>query len=97
RPLQQIAPGLQGVFTPFAGEPLPDLVPGPGRLDDPQPVAGRSRVRRLRGEDVDRVAGLQLVVEWYQPAADARTHATMPHLRVDGIGEVDGGRPSREV
>ena len=53
---QVVASGLDGVFAPFPREPLPDLVAGPGRDDDLQPVAGRPGVGHLRREDLHGVA-----------------------------------------
>src|ERR1700722_5006397 len=43
-------------FAALLGEPLPDLVPGPGALHELEPVPARSGLGRLGGEDLHRVA-----------------------------------------
>src|SRR5205807_6277504 len=83
------AAGLDGVLAALAAEPLADLVAGPRRNGDLQPVARRARARDLRREDLDRVSRRQLRVERYQPAVDARADAAMADLGVDRVGEVD--------
>ena len=53
---QLVAAGLDGVLAPLAGEPLADLVRGPRRADDLQPVPLRAGALDLRREDLDGVA-----------------------------------------
>ncbi len=84
-----LAPVLDRLFAALLGEPLADLRPGAGALDEAEPVAAGSGVLVLRGEDLDGVAVLQFGVEGDEPAVDARAHRLVPHLGVDGVGEVD--------
>src|SRR4029450_12502483 len=63
QPLELLPAVLERVLAPLAAEPLPDLVAGAWRLDPSEPVLRRSLTPRLGGQDVDRVAGPQLVVE----------------------------------
>src|SRR6202042_374019 len=53
RPGQLLPPVLYGVLTALPGEPLSDLVAGPGGGDDLEPVARRTGRRRLRCEYLD--------------------------------------------
>ena len=54
---------LGGGLPALLGEPVPDLVPGPGALDEPQPVPARRGVRRLGGEDLHGVAVVQRALQ----------------------------------
>src|ERR1035437_2662280 len=59
--LQQLAPRVLGVLARLRLEPLLDLVARTRGLDHRQPVA-RGAALALGGEDLDDVAGAQLVV-----------------------------------
>ena len=91
-----LAPGLDGVLAALAGEPLADLVAGPRRGDDLQPVARRAGGGDLRGDDLDGVARVQLGVEREQPAVDPGADAAVTDLGVDRVGEVDRRRAGRQ-
>ena len=76
---------------------MPDLVPRPGALDEPQPVPARRRVHRLGGEDLDGVAVVQSIDS--SATSLPLTRAPMravPHLGVDGVGEVHRGGALRQ-
>ncbi len=47
-------------------------------------------------EDLDRVPVVQRGVQRDEPAVDPRAHALVAHIGVDGVGEVDRGRPLRQ-
>ena len=95
-PRQLLAPVLDGVLTALPAEPLADLVAGPGRGHDLQPVPRRPGGRRLRGEDLDRVGRVELRLERDQPAVDPGPDAAVPDLGVDDVGEVDRRRAGRQ-
>ena len=76
-------------------EPLPDLLPGSGRLHEVEPIPRRP-VRRLGGEDLHDVAVHEAVVEGDHPAVDLGPDAVMADRGVDPVGEVDGGAPRRQ-
>src|SRR6266540_1745773 len=94
---QRLLAGLDGVLATLLGEPLPDLVARPRCLDDRQPVPRRTGVGCLGGEDLDRLAVLERVLQRHQPLVDARAHAAVADLGVHGVGEVDRGRARREL
>src|SRR6266581_3255332 len=94
---QRLLAGLDGVLATLLGEPLPDLVTRPRCLDDRQPVPRRTGVGCLGGEDLDRLAVLERVLQRHQPLVDARAHAAVADLGVHGVGEVDRGRARREL
>src|SRR6266542_2701862 len=94
---QRLLAGLDGVLAALLGEPLPDLVARPRCLDDRQPVPRRTGVGCLGGEDLDRLAVLERVLQRHQPLVDARAHAAVADLGVHGVGEVDRGRARREL
>jgi len=52
---------------------------------------------RLRRQDLDRVTRDELVVQGHQLAAHLRADRAVAHVRVDGVGEVDGGGALRQV
>ena len=72
------------------------LVLARGRGDEGQPVPGRPGSLRLRGEDLDDVAGLQLALQRDQPAVHPRADAAVPDLGVHRVGEVDRRRAGRQ-
>ena len=82
--------------APLAAEPLADLVAGPRRRDEAQPVLRRPGGLDLRREDLARVAARQLVVERHQPAVDLGADAGVADLGVHGVGEVDRRRADRQ-
>ena len=92
-----VAALLEGVLAPLPAEPLADLVARPRRRDEPEPVLRRALALRLRGEDVDRVAGAQLVVEGHELAVHLGADRAVPDLGVDRVGEVDRRRAGRQV
>ena len=62
---------------------------------DREPVARRPAAR-LRGEDLDEVAVLQVVVERDDPAVHLGADGPVADVRVDGVREVDGARAGRQ-
>ena len=68
-------------------EPGLDLVAGAGGLDQREPVARRAALA-LGGEDLDDVAGLQLVVQRDDLAVHARADAAVADVGVDLVREV---------
>src|SRR5207249_9945184 len=70
QPLERIAALLKRILPPLPAEPLTDLVAGPGSLHEPQPILGWSLTVRLRGDDLDRIPGAQLVVQRHELPAD---------------------------
>ena len=87
---------LQRLFSPFLGEPLSDLGLGARRDHEGLPVARRSGVGRLRGEDLDHFAVFQLAFQRDESAVDPRTDAAVSDLGVHRVGEVDRCRPGRQ-
>ena len=73
----------------------PDARLGARRLHQLEPVLRRRLVRG--GDDLDRVAALQLVAQRHELAVDARAGAVPADLRVDAVREVDHRRADREV
>src|SRR5687768_1745105 len=84
---QRIATLCERVLTTLTCEPLTDLVARSWGLHHLEPVARRRR-RTLRGDDLDGVAGDELVVQGDETPVDARTHRSVPYLGVDRIREV---------
>ena len=68
-------------------DPLLDLVPGPGGADVAQPVA--ARLGGGAGEDLDRIAALELPVQRRDPAVDLGALALETDLGVHVEREVD--------
>ena len=97
QPLDGIATVIQGILATTAREPLTDLRASSGRLHELQPVLRRPLALRLRRQDVDAVAGPQLVVQRDELAADLGADGPMADLGVDRVREVHGGRARREV
>ena len=75
-------------------DPLLDLLPGARGADVAQPVA--ARLGRRAGEDLDRVAALELPVQRRDPAVDLGALALEPDLGVHVEREVDGGGALRQ-
>ena len=67
-----------------------DLVAGAGRLDEREPVARRAALA-LGGEDLDDVAGGELVVQRDDLAVDLGADAAVPDVGVDLVREVERG------
>ena len=86
--------GLDRLLAPLLGEPLLDLLLGPRRGDELQPVARGPGALGLRGEDLDDLAVLELALERDEPAVDAAADALVADLGVHGVGEVDRRRPA---
>ena len=78
------------------GEPLADLVPGPGALDEVKPVPVGARLLRLGGEDLDRVAVVEGGLERDQAAVDPGAGGAVADVGVDRVGEVDRGGALRQ-
>src|SRR4029079_16043462 len=95
RLVERVAALLLGLAAGLALEPLPDLVASPCRPGDREPVARRP-TPRLRGEDLDEVAVLQVVVERNDPAVHLGADSPVADVRVDGVCEVDGARAGRQ-
>ena len=89
--LQQLAAGVLGVVARLGLEPGADLVARARRLDQRQPVARRAALA-LGGEDLDDVAGLQLVVQRDDLAVDLGADAAVADVGVDLVGEVQRRR-----
>ena len=77
-------------------EPLIDLILRLGGMYILQPVCGWS-LGVLRGDDLDSVTILDLIVQWNQTTIDLSSHHAVTNCRVDGVGEVDGGGSLRQV
>ena len=83
------------LLAPLLLEPDANLLRGSRRLDEAQPVAARS-MRSLRGEDLEDVTVLELVVERHHAAVGLGADAAMPNLGVDPVGKIDGRRARRQ-
>src|SRR6185436_2005361 len=83
RELHLVRELLERVLAPLATEPLPDLVAGARRLDPSEPVLRRSLALRLRGQDVDRIARSQFVVERNELAVHLGADGPVPDLGMD--------------
>src|SRR5690606_7462029 len=59
---------LDRFVAAFLGEPLADLVPGPGALDKSKPVLAGTGIRVLRCENLDNVAAVQHSLQRNQTA-----------------------------
>ncbi len=75
-------------------QPVLDLVAAARRLDDRQPVPA-GLVSRL-GEDLDDIAGMQLVAQRDHASIHLRAHAAVPDFGVNGVGEIDRRRFPRQ-
>ena len=95
-PGQLFAAGFNCLFPPFLGEPLADLVACTRRSDKGQPVAAGACVFVLRGEDLNNVAVLQRGVQRQKSSVDAGADCLVPHLGVNGVGEVNRRRTGRQ-
>ncbi len=90
RVLEQLASGVLGVTTVLRLEPVLDLVPRPGGLDQSQPITRRSALP-LGGQHLADVAGTQRVGERHDLAVDLGADAAMTDVGVDLVGEVQRG------
>src|SRR4030042_872300 len=72
--------------SPSARGALAEPRLGAARLHEGEPVLRRVRVGR--GEDLDRVAVLQLVAERDELPVHLRADGVLADLRVDGVGDV---------
>ena len=79
----------------FFFEPLPDFASRMGRLHDFDPVLARA-VGVLGGENLDDVAGFQLVIKRYDPAVHPGPDRTVADLGMDPIGKIERNRTSRQ-
>ena len=93
--LEQLGPDLEAAAALLDLDPVADALLRARGRDDLQPVLARGLAGR--GDDLDRVAALQLVLERDELAVDARAGAVLADLRVDAVREVDDGRARREV
>ena len=89
-PLQQPLPDLQTPLGLLHAKPVLDLVLGPRRLDELQPVT----MRHLAGSrrDLDRVAASELILERHHFAVDLGPVAVVADLGVNGVRKVDRRR-----
>src|SRR5206468_12241309 len=84
------------VLAPLAGEPGADLVAGPSRPHELEPVT-RGTAALLGGQRLDDVTAAQLVVERDDLAVHLRPDAAVADVGVDRVGEVEGRRAGRQV
>ena len=89
---QQVLAAVDRLFAAFLAEPLPDLVAGPGALDEVLPVLAGPGALRLGGEDLHPVAVVQFAVERDELSVDPCSDGAVAHLGVDRVGEVHRGR-----
>ncbi len=89
---------LEGAFGAFQypltlllPEVVADFLLRPARDRDTQPVRRRSVLRAAVGQDFYPVAGMKRVGKRNDFTVDPRPGAAVPDLRVNVIGEVDGG------
>ena len=95
RLVERLAALRLGLALRLALEPLPDLVAGARRGGERHPVARRAATR-LRGEDLDEVAVLQLVVQRHDAAVHLGADRLVADVGVHGVGEVDRRRAGRQ-
>ena len=95
RVVERFAALVLELFARLSLVPLADLVARPRRSGEAKPVARRPPTR-LRRQDLDEVAVLQLVVKRHDAAVDLRADGLVPDVGVDGIGEVDRRRARRQ-
>ena len=93
---QQIATLRHVLLASLALEPLADPLFGGGALDEVQPVAAGT-MRRFRGEDLDDLTVLEVVVQRDHAPVDLRAHASVSDLGVDAVREIHRGRAGRQV
>ena len=93
--LEDLAPDRHRALALLALDVGPDARLGARRLHQLEPVLRRRLVRG--GDDLDRVAALQLVAQRHELAVDARAGAVVPDLGVDAVGEVDHRGADGEV
>src|SRR5690606_2289711 len=93
--LQQVASEGDGLLALLLLDEGADAGLGPGRLDEGQPVLGGKGVRA--GEDLDRVAVLELVAQRHDLAVDLGPDASLADLGVNGVGEIDRRRTLGKV
>src|SRR5207247_7804785 len=97
--LQQLAAALDVLLAGFLLEPLPDLGPGVVRGHERQPVAAGPGAG-VAGDDLDDIAGVQVVRQGDEPAVDLRPDAAVTDVGVNAVGEVDrrgAGRQGDDV
>src|SRR6516162_6201958 len=75
-------------------QPVLDLLPGAGRFDERQPIAA-GVVSRL-SQDLDNVARSQFVTQGHDAPVYFGPDTGIAYLRMDVVGEVDGGRFPRK-
>ena len=94
-PLEDLTAPLDVGPPGLPAEPMPDALPGAGRLDVTpigiQPVQAGPALH-LGGHNLHRVAVLKRRVQRYQPSVDLGADATVPKLGVNLVGEINGGR-----
>src|SRR5205814_4276206 len=98
--LHDLAAADDVLLALLPAEPLADLLAGMVGLDvvevRVQPVAARA-LGGLRGDDLDDLAVLELVVEADQPTIDLAADAAVADVGVDAVGEVERGRAGRQL
>ena len=82
---------LDSLFAAFLREPLADLVASPRALHEIEPPLTRSRIRALRGENLNHVAAAQGALQRHQATVYLGAHGAVTNLGVHGVSEVDGG------
>ena len=80
-------------FADFA-EALSNAASGFGSDDDVEPA--QMRCLGFRGEDLDHIAGLEVVAKRYHAAIDAGSDTVVSDFGVDEIGEIEWGSANRE-
>ena len=88
-PGDRLLAGLDRLLAATLGEVVADLVAGPRALHELEPVAVRSGVLGLGGQDLDHVAVGQLGLQRHQPPVHPGADGTVTDLGVDGVREVD--------
>src|SRR5215218_750343 len=93
---QQFLAALDRFLAALLAEPLPDLVPGTGALDEVLPVLAGTSTFGLGGEDLHPVAVVEFAVERNKFAVDPRADGPVAHLGVHRVSKVHGRRAGRE-
>src|SRR6266705_1386709 len=75
---------LLGLLARLARVPLADLVAGPRRRGQREPVARRAAAA-LGGQDLDEVAALQPVVQRHDPPVDLGADRAVADVGVNGV------------